>query len=238
MPGQQEIRCLSEVTLIAIDGREQSFWAEMAQKALLFSLQGLSFPKVRLLTPKAPRVLDHRIEHVPIDPILSLGAYSKFVLKDLLSYVDTPFCLLVQSDGFVIHPAAWQDEFLNYDYIGAPWPKTSAIRGGADYLLHDISEAGRVGNGGFSLRSRRLLEICSKVDVDLFGSMAEDFVICRVLREFLVSLGIRFAPIDLAAKFSLELPVGEVPFDLEQSFGFHGRHFEPDGLLLTVRPQV
>lgn len=238
MSSQPQRRGLRDVTLLAIDGREQPFFAEMAQKALIYSLRGLDFGKVRLLTPRPPRRLDQRIDHIPIDPLCSLGAYSRFVLQDLVRYVETPFCLLVQSDGFVTRPEAWRDDFLDYDYIGAPWPKTSAVRGGADYLIHDISEAGRVGNGGFSLRSRRLLEMCSKIDADLFGDLAEDFIICRILRQYLCARGIRFAPLELAAQFALELPLAEVPCQPDQTFGFHGRHFDPDGLLLTVGPQV
>ena len=31
--------------------------------------------------------------------------------------------MLIHSDGYVINPSAWRDDFLDYDYIGAPWPK-------------------------------------------------------------------------------------------------------------------
>ena len=65
----------------------------------------------------------------------------------LKKYIDTDFCLIIQGDGFVIHPENWTDEFLKYDYIGAPW------RNLAHYSFI------RVGNGGFSLRSKKLLKI-------------------------------------------------------------------------------
>jgi hypothetical protein len=35
---------------------------------------------------------------------------------------DTEFAILVHEDGFIVNPECWSDEFLKYDYIGAPWP--------------------------------------------------------------------------------------------------------------------
>ena len=35
----------------------------------------------------------------------------------LASYIETDFVLIVQYDGFVLHAQAWDDDFLNYDYI-------------------------------------------------------------------------------------------------------------------------
>src|ERR1700687_3454326 len=50
----------------------------------------------------------------------------------------------------LITPAAWREEFLGCDYIGAQW------------FWHD--DAMRVGNGGFSLRSRKLLLALQDLD--------------------------------------------------------------------------
>jgi hypothetical protein len=38
--------------------------------------------------------------------------------------------------------------------------------------------------------------------------------------------GCKYASIEVAAKFSLELPIPEVPHDLSKTFGFHGKHTE------------
>lgn len=224
---------LPDVTLVAIDGRPQRFVIDMAQKALCYSMLGIDFGAVHLVTPQPPVHLDPRVEH-RIGPILDgLGPYSRFIFSQLHRFVKTSHCLLVQADGFVVNPAAWRSDFLDYDYIGAPWPKTTAIRGGADYTIHDLSNQARVGNGGFSLRSHRLLAACADVDYAPFGSLPEDFVICRVMREYWLERGIRFAPLELAAGFACELPIDEVPLNLGQSFGFHGRHFEPEQLLMS-----
>jgi hypothetical protein len=227
-------KSLKQITLIAVDGRPEIFNTEMAHKALIYSQRNLIFGAVKLLTPLEPKHIDPRIEQVKIDPIESYDGYSHFIFKNLVDYVDTDFCLLVQADGFVTNSSAWDIGFLEYDYIGAPWPDTTAQRAGADFTVYDISQQGRVGNGGFSLRSRRLLEACAALNYEVFGHLPEDFVICRLLRTYLTDRGIRFAPLDLAARFSLELPVRDIPFNIDQSFGFHGRHFEPERLLMSL----
>lgn len=79
-----------------------------------------------------------------VDPFQSTVDYSFFILKKLKHYIKTSHLLIVHWDGFIINPACWKDDFLCYDYLGAIWPQ----KGGR----------GIVGNGGFSLRSMKLLE--------------------------------------------------------------------------------
>ena len=76
----------------------------------------------------------------------SIEAYCKFIVKDLVKHIDTDFVLICQHDGFILNPKAWTDDFYLYDYIGAPW-------------WHQDHKA--VGNGGFSLRSKKLLQVGS-----------------------------------------------------------------------------
>lgn len=130
------------------------------------------------------------------------------------SIVDTDFALYVQADGFALNESAWTDEFLEYDYIGAPWP----------FYKDGL---GDVGNGGFSLRSRRLHDalLDLRVGSSLFNSAFEDTLICRTFRRQLEKdYGIRYAPIELAARFSMEIPSMTPNIDkwIGRSFGFHG----------------
>ena len=116
-------------------------------------------------------------------------------------HIATSHVLCVQWDGYVLDPARWEPAFLEYDYIGALWPH--------------FGDAMRVGNGGFSLRSRRLLEACATLDI---GNEAEDVAICRTHRPALEQrFGLRFAPEDVARHFAFEraAPQGD-------EFGFHG----------------
>ena len=132
----------------------------------------------------------------------SRAAYSKFILKGLADHIETDFVLCVQWDGYVLNGQNWSDDFLAVDYIGAPWPQFDDE--------HDV------GNGGFSLRSRRLLEACADSRID--GNEPEDLAICRNSRPLLESdYGIRFADRELAGRFSYErtAPKGH-------EFGFHG----------------
>ena len=137
------------------------------------------------------------------DPqINSRQAYNKFVLQELHKYIKTDFVLIVQWDGWVINASAWQPQFLDYDYIGAVWP------------WHP--EGLRVGNGGFSLRSKRLLELTSSPKF-VYKEKNEDDLICHLNRDYLVSNGIKFAPEELARYFSFERELSNL-----QTFGFHG----------------
>ena len=143
---------------------------------------------------------DIRVVKLPSD--FSLDDYNKFLIKDLNSYINTDYVLTFQNDGFIANPNSWSDEFLDYDYIGAPW-------------WYD--DDNNVGNGGFSLRSKRLLEVLASDDhIDEFAP--EDHVICRVYGDYLKEKhGIKFAPESLASKFSVE----NGHFD--DQFGFHGK---------------
>ena len=81
--------------------------------------------------------------------------------------------------------------------------------------------------GGFSLRSKRLLEVCSHIKFDEldFPIKSEDIVICHYLYQDMLEAGIKFAPFDLARKFSVEIPTNSQDNDLSLSFGFHGKHW-------------
>jgi hypothetical protein len=140
------------------------------------------------------------------------------MIYDLDRYVETPFCLTIQRDGFVVHPEKWRDEFLKYDYIGAPW---STGQVGADAEGNII----RVGNGGFSLRSKKLLGLAGKTGIPFVpadGSFNEDYLICCVNRKIYLEHGCRFADVDVARYFAHEYFVPEIMGITP--FGFHQHH--------------
>jgi hypothetical protein len=93
--------------------------------------------------------------------------------------------------------------FLQYDYIGAPWAKQER----------------NVGNGGFSLRSTRLMKLASE-DISLARYYPEDGIICREYRSHLESKGMRFAPDTIASKFSFEAN-HKYGLAWNGQFGFH-----------------
>lgn len=170
--------------------------------ALRYSLEISEFAQCLLFTDVSLEDVDARIRVVPIPPLTSSADYSEFILSRLADFITTDHCLIAQWDGFVLHPEQWDDAFLNCDYIGAPWPQ--------------FSDDHQVGNGGFSLRSRRLLEACR--DDSLCRGHPEDVAICRNNRALLEQkYNMKFADRALAERFSFERGPSSVP-----TFGFHG----------------
>lgn len=166
--------------------------------ALQYSMIGIKYAAVKFITDK-----DITIENTEVHRIKRLKTieeYSKFIFKKLNKYFTTKFVLIVQWDGYVLNPDAWTDDFLNYDYIGAKW----WYRDGAN-----------VGNGGFSLRSKKLTKLLQNDD-NLIALSPEDHHICRTYRPYLESKGIKFAPEEVADMFSFET---QKPFG--PTFGFH-----------------
>jgi hypothetical protein len=141
-----------------------------------------------------------------IKTIESTADYSRFVLHALPHFILEERFFLIQWDGFPLRGDLWDSQYMNFDYIGAPWD--------------DMPEHMSVGNGGFSLRSRKLGETLSKRSIveskGLPHEDAEDVIICRYMRPVLEMLGIKFAPRSLASTFSTE-HLSNAP-----TLGFHG----------------
>lgn len=144
---------------------------------------------------------------VQIPKITSIKDYEKLVLDSIKNTVQEDF-LLIQWDGFVLRPSNWRDEFLNYDYIGAP-------------VLYNGKTV--VGNGGFSFRSLKLINALAEIRGDVknqFSDLPEDMLISVGHRVCLEKLGVIFSPLEIASKFSFES--SEYPTDYRNLFGFHG----------------
>lgn len=188
---------LPDVTLLAVT----SVNLDATLAALKASMTEVAFGSVKLLTDSDFGPLPPGLQAITIPPIGSADAYSQFVLRDLVEHVSTPFALLVQWDGHVINARRWRREFLDYDYVGASWPQ--------------FADGYDVGNGGFSLRSRALMEACR--DPAFRPSHPEDIAIGRENRALLEGRGLRFAPRELADAFSAERAG-----DPANSFGYHG----------------
>ena len=176
----------------------------LAARALRASMSACRFASIKWLTDRPIDVPG--VETVQIPAIRSSLEYSRFMVKDLLAYIDTEHVLTVQWDGYVINPVAWSPEFLLFDYIGARW----------DNANHRKRDHHNVGNGGFSLRSRDLLEALQDPAIDSWHP--EDGAICREHRSYLEDRhGIAFAMDDIAERFSFEhIEPPTLPF------GFHG----------------
>lgn len=203
---------LNNVTLVAVSSVQH----DANIYALRESTKGLKFASVKFLTD-ADIICDD-IEIVKIDRLNSIDEYSKFMIYDLDHHIDTDFALIVQYDGYVLNSESWTDDFLKYDYIGAPFPLPSddvSYRDARGTLV-------RVGNGGFSLRSKKLISLPNKLNLpwkSFFGYYNEDgFIVCHN-RHIYEEEGCVFAPIEVAAKFSHEHAIDENKGI--RPFGFH-----------------
>lgn len=189
---------LTDVTLVCVDTRAPA----IAVAAMQRCMEQVKFARAVLFTDAAAIAsLPHDIDGVAIR-IGSVDEYSQFLLRGLAEHITTAFVLIVQWDGYILDAAQWDPAFLDYDYIGANF--------------HSGPPDKTVGNGGFSLRSRRLLE--AMLDPAMVLSNPEDTCICHLNRDRLErDHGIRFATSELASHFSFERlpPAGP-------TFGFHG----------------
>jgi hypothetical protein len=197
--------------------------------ALLHSAEQIDFGAVKMLCSALPMSKDNRVTYLPI-PQIDYLHYQRFMIESLNAYVQTEHCLIIQGDGFILDPTRWQSRFLEYDYIGAPWPEVVPVYGVPELRSLKLHK-NRVGNGGFSLRSKRLLETTSDLRFDSFtfpGSMTawpEDLLICHYLYDNMRDAGIQFAPPEIAALFSIEDKSGLYGQSLNSVFGFHGKHW-------------
>lgn len=140
------------------------------------------------------------VEYVQAPQINTTKDYSDLLLTGLRQYVAGTHVLIIQWDSFILHPELWTNDFLQYDYIGAIWPH------------HPDTP---VGNGGFSLRSVKLLEALESPTIS--RRHPEDFCICVDNKATLENqFGIRFAPTEIAQQFAVERT------NWHPAFGFHG----------------
>ena len=217
---------MKEITIVAAS----DLYIKETINALKISSQLLNPKKTILFTSHL--YLESKKDNIifqKIKPLRSKSDYSKFLIFELYKYIKTSHVLIVQWDGFIVNPKKWQKNFLLYDYIGAPFiPRIKSSAYSRD--LNDDFYV--VGNGGFSLRSKKLIEAPSKYnlfDNKKLTNSNEDGFFCVLHRKFLESKGFKWAPFNIAREFSIESPLN-ISELIDLPFGFHGRK-----LLIFIR---
>jgi len=203
---------LPDVTLFALS----SIYISSTIAALILSAKDIEFGKIKLLTDKKPDHLPEEIEYVKIPKINNIMDYNQFCFSELGQYINTSHGLLTQYHAWVINPYAWNDDWLSRDYIGAIWP----LREGS--FKANTGETIRNGNGGFSLRSKYLMDLPKKMGWSLRqeqGFYNEDGNLVCYWRKELLDLGINYGTTMEAARFSYENIMKE-NYNLK-TFGFH-----------------
>lgn len=152
--------------------------------------------------------------------------YSYISLRLIPQHVNTDYDIIIHCDGYPINKHNWTNEFLNYDYIGAKW-------------IHRPQKY-NVGNGGFTLRSRKLYsalldwmpsyyaedypKLREIFQYTSYGRpvIAEDTLICCVFKDYLIQkYNLKWAPPEIADKFSVE-DTDDIS-KITNSFGFRGK---------------
>lgn len=141
------------------------------------------------------------------ETIKDINDWNYKVVYELTDYVTTPYALLFHADGYPINASEWKKEFLDYDYVGAPWPLPT------DNYSYRTPEGEliRVGNS-VSFRSKRLLDLPRKLNLEwrsYYGNTNEDGFLCVHNRKALEAEGIKYAPLEVAKYFSKEHEIEE-----------------------------
>ena len=137
-----------------------------------------------------------------IEPFTDLTKAGMFTVYELPYNIKTSHALFIHYDSWVIDAGAWRSDFLNYDYIGAPWWYKDGMN---------------VGNSGFCMRSVDLMKHIAANPEKFPMAMPEDGVLCRQYRTHLPQFV--WAPQEAAQVFSFERVRPSID---SRHFGFHG----------------
>ena len=209
---------LPNVTLCCF-GSEK--YKDQQQKALDYSSKNIEFGEVKNIIVNTN----------------SIDEWNKAVVFDLGDYIDTDYALLIHPDGGIGEPQLWRDEWLQYDFIGSPFPLPID-----NFSYQDIN--GKIQRVGYSvsLRSKKLLQLPKKIGMEwkpFHGFYNEDGYICVNMRHVFEEHGCIFAPFEEAICFGRENPLPEnkglKTFIYHKTTGENACYpnFEQDNLLVT-----
>lgn len=210
---------LPQVTLLCVDCVNTNRAIRVLEKCK----QLCDFGDVKFLT-SLPCTYNHKVD---ISPLNSLIEYSVFMLTKSHEFINTSHILVVQRDGWILNPDAFDYNWLHYDYI-APL-----------FVQYD-----RVGSGGFSLRTKRLMEETARMIPKWDGTPKRALEIQQGLHYYedgVISFTVsrqkfRFPSLMEASQFAQ----GGNPnpeYYIEKPFGFHGafQHIDhPTGIVSRV----
>ena len=206
---------LKDVTLLSYSTNPERMNGTI--RALQTCCENLDFYQVKLICDKKPDNLPENIiwEYAP--HINNINDFNYYMFLELGKHVDSSHMLFVHDHAFVLTASLWDDNWLQYDYCGSPWPVVE------NAYLTDDGKRIRVGNGGFSLRSRKLLFAPKELGLKLEhrqGFYNEDGNVAVYQVDRLSKYGIKYMPLEEACKFAYENDVEENK-GINNFFGFH-----------------
>ena len=176
---------------------------EEGVKALEYSTKYIEFNNVFLLSDQT---ISGNFDLISIKKIRDVEDYNNEILN-LSKHIKSEYVLIIQHDGHVINHKKWDDLFLKFDYIGAPWPNSNKWNERWKYYPKEMEEKilknlnlNRIGNGGFSLRSKKFLDYSrSYKEVD---GAPEDIFLNILNYDKAFEYGIKYPDVKTAISFS------------------------------------
>jgi len=203
---------IPDVTLLAISSTEE----EGSIKSLVKCCEQIEFGNVKFVSHKKPESMPDFITWEYCPQIKSFYDFDCYVFPNIGNHIQTSHMLMVQSHAWIIHAELWDDNWLQYDFIGSPWVERS------EFISFSTGEMVRVGNGGFSLRSKKILDLPQKLNLPVVsdrGYTSDDGLLNSYYRKIFLENGINYPDVHIASRFAFENIVSEnidiVPF------GFH-----------------
>lgn len=192
---------IPDLTIWTIVWNDDARWFVKSGEVLAFCRKHIQCDRAVMFVHRQIPQGNYPFEIIQI-PQLNWQSYGIFINRVVPKYFNTNFSMCVHEDGFPIDLSMWDPVFLDYDFIGAPW---------FDHV---------VGNGGFCIETQKLHELKREMPLtEEDFTIGSDRLISTTRRQFFEDNGVKFAPYEVAIKFSTEQVGGDKP-----SFGFHGRY--------------
>lgn len=195
---------LPDVTLVMADTRCH----DLARLAVQDCIEQVNFGDILICSNKDLKI-SGVMNYCLVNDWPDKDSAQEFLWHDIPSMINTSHFLFCEWDAWVLDSGQWTDDFLEYDYIGAPWSW--------------LSERA-VGNGGFSLHSTEMARYVAKhsEEFPVTHPFVWDLLLCREYRPKLEEAGFRFASQPIARQFSFE-----TRHDRLNTFGFHALYNWP-----------
>jgi hypothetical protein len=208
---------LPDVTLLAISSIE----IPATINALLKCCDKIDFGAVKFVSDKKPTNLPNGIIYEYCPKITNTHEFDVYAFEHLYKHVQTSHMLMCQWHAFILRSYLWDDDWLKTDYIGGLWPWST------NYSNAFTGEIIRVGNGGFSLRSKKIMSIPFTLGLKTVydrGFSNDDGLLCSYYRKQMLDCGIKYGSIKQSAVFSFENLTQE-NYGVK-NFGYH-RYLNP-----------
>ena len=157
---------------------------------------------------------------------LSIKDYNNLLFdKEFYKFIPTKYFLIFQTDSLIRNKFKhYINFFLQYDYVGAPWPNPVKIFG--------VNDCNNVGNGGLSLRNKdKMLEILDN-HYDKSFKYNEDYFFCKKRKNIELNLPTLIE----ATSFSIEYIYNDESFGVHKPWNYLSK--ENYDKLIKTSPEI